>query len=197
MQLTSQQQKALDIKRNMIVTAGAGSGKTTILVERYLAILLYQPSVSVSNILALTFTDKAASEMKNRIVEKIYEYFESKPQLQERLFEIIKTISESQISTIHAFCSQILKECTLQSKYNSNFKIVNQPELNELLHLVFWEFFSSYDPKKMRAHTGSHFPSYLGFQKLRNHSSPHPQACAPGPPCNTGPARCSSPTTNA
>ena len=83
MQLTSQQQKALDIKRNMIVTAGAGSGKTTILVERYLAILLYQPSVSVSNILALTFTDKAASEMKNRIVEKIYEYFESKPQLQE------------------------------------------------------------------------------------------------------------------
>ncbi|MFQ5585061.1 MAG: UvrD-helicase domain-containing protein, partial [Calditrichia bacterium] len=146
--LTPQQRKALDLKRNLIITAGAGSGKTTVLVERYLSILLNNPSASVHNILAITFTEKAAAEMKERIVEKIYKYFEEEPSLRARLFEIIKIIPDTQISTIHSFCRRILNEYALYGRYNPDLKLINSPELDNLLIRVFWDFFYSYNPGK-------------------------------------------------
>jgi ATP-dependent helicase/nuclease subunit A len=145
-QFTEQQKKALDLQRNLIVTAGAGSGKTTILVERYFKILLAHPETSVQNILAITFTEKAASEMKQRIVEKIYDQFRNNPKLQERLFGIIKSISEIQISTIHAFCSRVLRDNLFKTQLTPDFRIALQPEIDELLNRVFWRFFYSYNP---------------------------------------------------
>jgi ATP-dependent helicase/nuclease subunit A len=159
-QFTDQQKKALDLQRNLIVTAGAGSGKTTILVERYFQILLTHPDISVHNILAFTFTEKAASEMKQRIVELIYRHFNTNPKLQERLFKIIKTISEIQISTIHAFCTKILKENFLQIQLNPDFRIAMKPEIDELLYRIFWKFFYSYRPD-------SQHNSELSFAALR------------------------------
>lgn len=143
---TIQQKKALDLQRNLIVTAGAGSGKTTILVERYFKILLAHPEASVQNILAITFTEKAASEMKQRIVDKIYKQFQDSPKLQGRLFGIIKSISEIQISTIHAFCSRVLRDNLLKTQMTPDFRIALQPEIDELLNRVFWRFFYSYNP---------------------------------------------------
>ena len=86
--LSEQQQKALDLKRNIAVIAGAGSGKTTILVNRYLHILLENPQLSVKNILAITFTEKATAEMKERIFRLIENRFHQKRSQQNRLFEI-------------------------------------------------------------------------------------------------------------
>ena len=71
MQLTPSQQDALDIEKHVCVTAGAGSGKTTVLVERYLKILHEGNVKKLREIVALTFTDKAAAEMKDRIVEEL------------------------------------------------------------------------------------------------------------------------------
>ena len=71
-QLTAQQQQALSRDNNLSVTAGAGTGKTLLLVERYLDILINEP-VDVKEILAITFTKKAAAEMKERVVKRIEE----------------------------------------------------------------------------------------------------------------------------
>ena len=70
MQLTRSQQDALNIEKHVCVTAGAGSGKTTVLVERYLEILR-EGNVTPREIVAITFTEKAAAEMKERIIEEL------------------------------------------------------------------------------------------------------------------------------
>ena len=67
--LTFQQFCALDHQRNMVVTAGPGAGKTRILSHRFCFILLIDDSVTLPQILSLTFTEKAAEEMKARICE--------------------------------------------------------------------------------------------------------------------------------
>ena len=71
MRLTPNQQDALDIKKHVCVTAGAGSGKTTVLVKRYLKILSEGNVKSPREIVAITFTEKAAAEMKERIIEEL------------------------------------------------------------------------------------------------------------------------------
>ena len=65
--LTLQQFCALDHQRNMVVTAGPGAGKTRILSYRYCFLLLMDDQLSIPGILTLTFTEKAAEEMKARI----------------------------------------------------------------------------------------------------------------------------------
>ena len=66
MPLTKAQRMALDHQRNIAVTASAGSGKTATLVERYLELLRLHPEINVRQILAITFTQKAAAEMRER-----------------------------------------------------------------------------------------------------------------------------------
>ena len=71
MQFTNAQQSALRYDRNIIVEAGAGSGKTAVFVQRYLNILSENPDILPENILAITFTNKAAHECMERIRKHI------------------------------------------------------------------------------------------------------------------------------
>jgi ATP-dependent helicase/nuclease subunit A len=76
--LTPHQQHAIEIHdHNLIVVAGAGSGKTYVLVERYLALLTRNPDWQLNQLVAITFTQKAAQEMRDRVREalqqKLYE----------------------------------------------------------------------------------------------------------------------------
>lgn len=148
MQLTEQQHKALDLNRHLGVTAGAGSGKTTVLVQRYLKILLSRKDTSVRNILAITFTDRAAQEMKQRIHQALLELFEAEPALRPRIFEILKEFSQARIQTIHSFCSTVLKEQTLLSHFDPDFQIVRRTQIRGLLQQVFWAFFFQYSGKE-------------------------------------------------
>ena len=70
-ELTTRQQEALAMGKSLCVTAGAGTGKTFLLSKRYLTLLMHMQekkgAATVSEILALTFTEKAASEMRERI----------------------------------------------------------------------------------------------------------------------------------
>ncbi|MBZ0185206.1 MAG: UvrD-helicase domain-containing protein, partial [Candidatus Obscuribacterales bacterium] len=66
--LTPQQEEAvLSIDQNVLVSAGAGSGKTHVLVERYLELLRLKSELTVDSIIAVTFTRKAAGEMRTRL----------------------------------------------------------------------------------------------------------------------------------
>src|SRR4029453_11603915 len=80
------------------VSAGAGSGKTAVLVERFID-LVEHDGVSPLEILAITFTEKAAAEMKERIVRR----FEERGDVVNR-----RMAEAAYISTIHGFCSRIL-----------------------------------------------------------------------------------------
>lgn len=115
---TPNQLKALNIEKNVCVTAGAGSGKTTVLVARYTEILK-QGKARPREIVAVTFTEKAAAEMKGRIIDKIKEMED---------YDVSKTFLEEMnvapISTIHAFCSRILREFPFQAGIPANFSIL-------------------------------------------------------------------------
>ena len=118
MRFTPSQQKALNIEKHVCVTAGAGSGKTTVLVERYLEILR-EGNTGPQNIVAITFTEKAAAEMKERVIERLNEA--------ENITDrdaLLDQMSSADISTIHAFCSRILREFPFQAKVPANFSVL-------------------------------------------------------------------------
>ncbi len=118
MQFTPSQQEALNIEKHVCVTAGAGSGKTTVLVERYLEILR-ESNTGPQNIVAITFTEKAAAEMKERVIERLNEVED----ITDRA-SLLDQMSSAYISTIHAFCSRILREFPFQAEVPANFSIL-------------------------------------------------------------------------
>ncbi|MCG9131894.1 UvrD-helicase domain-containing protein [Candidatus Poribacteria bacterium] len=125
MQLTRNQQDALNIKKHVCVTAGAGSGKTTVLVQRYLKILR-KGKTTPRQIVAITFTEKAAAEMKERIIEEMSEEVENADvEHSNSLQRFRDEMNSAHISTIHAFCSSILREFPFQADVPANFSIVS------------------------------------------------------------------------
>ena len=96
------QQDAIDAKGNTVVSAGAGSGKTTVLAERF-ARLIEQDGLSVDSILTLTFTRKAAAEMYARIYKRLAA--SSNPKAMEQL----ESFDKATIFTMDAFCTQIVR----------------------------------------------------------------------------------------
>ncbi len=141
MRLTPNQEKALTLNRHVCVTAGAGSGKTTILVERYLKILT-ETGATPREIVAITFTEKAAAEMKARITERLdaLNVFPGKASLQEQMATV-------PISTIHAFCSSLLREFPFAAGVPADFgilqgieaKLLQQKTLQTELHDIATE----------------------------------------------------------
>jgi len=124
MRLTPSQQQALEIDRHICVTAGAGSGKTTVLVDRYLKILR-EGNVDPQEIVAITFTEKAAAEMKERIIEELSPQEEGDGSEQDNSLQGFREkMSTAHISTIHAFCSRILREFPFQAGVPANFSIL-------------------------------------------------------------------------
>ena len=105
------------------VSAGAGSGKTTVLVERFID-LVQRDGVSPLEILAITFTEKAAAEMKERIVRR----FEERGDVANR-----RLAEAAYISTIHGFCSRILREHPLAARLDPSFRVMDEVTRNVFL----------------------------------------------------------------
>jgi ATP-dependent helicase/nuclease subunit A len=124
--LTPQQKLSLATDKNIAVTAGAGTGKTRILVERYIHILLTE-DVDIKDVLAITFTDKAAAEMMERVSNSIDKLLDSDSTTvnKEKLFQIKNRLNSAYISTIHAFCSRLLRENPIEAEVDPDFKIMN------------------------------------------------------------------------
>lgn len=120
--LTAAQRQALALDKNISVTAGAGSGKTRILVERFLKIVLKEPQ-RTRRILALTFTNKAAGEMQERIAGEIQKRLTEADAEEEKvkLRLIREQLNSAAVSTIHSFCARILREYPLQAGLAPDF----------------------------------------------------------------------------
>src|SRR5438270_12109998 len=98
------------LDRHLSVTAGPGAGKTTVLVERYLHILRTQ-NVTVDNIVAITFTNRAANEMRERVRREIDGLLRaSSGDERRRWLRHKRALEGAVITTIHGFCSRLLHE---------------------------------------------------------------------------------------
>ena len=113
-ELTDQHHRTLaseDISRNYLVEAGAGTGKTTILVKKFTRLIT--EGIPIDEIIAITFTEKATAEMITRIrdsLEEIYIKEQNDLILKERCRVALEDFNLNRISTIHSFSSSILKE---------------------------------------------------------------------------------------
>jgi len=110
--------KAFD--RHLSVSAGAGSGKTRVLVQRFIHILEHHPGIDLSSIVAITFTRKAAAEMMKRVMDavevRLQDAIDNERILDVQMWSRIRQhISSARISTIDSFCSQIVREFPLEA----------------------------------------------------------------------------------
>ena len=102
--LTQNQKNALNIDLHTLVEAGAGAGKTMVLVQRFLRVLYNKPSIKPEHILAITFTEKAASEMVQRITTYLKSDTNPSSNSYQRNQHILSQLHTANIQTIHSFC---------------------------------------------------------------------------------------------
>ena len=116
--------RLLGFQGDTVLTAGAGAGKTTALVEFYLALVQGRVKgvgrLSCLDILALTYTEKAATEMKDRIREVL---------LLAGLTDQVELLDRASVETIHAFCARTLREFALEAGLDPEFSILDDPGL--------------------------------------------------------------------
>ncbi len=134
--LTPHQTKALEFKDHLSLTANAGSGKTFVLARRYLNAAL-TPGVSLSNIAAITFTEKAAGELYNKIVKLVTDQIQvtESVELKNCLEKIRRQLVSANISTIHSFCISILKEFPVEAGLDARFVPIDEQLSEELIEL--------------------------------------------------------------
>lgn len=132
--LTVPQDLALDLNRHVAVTAGAGSGKTQVLTRRYIRALEEDPDLGPVNILAITFTRKAAAEMKERIRKDVRELAEtSRGEEVDRWERVIDEFDRMEIGTIHSFCSSLLRKFPMEAGVSPDFSVIEEDEGGFLL----------------------------------------------------------------
>lgn len=106
---TKMQKKAIDTRgKNILVSAAAGSGKTAVLTQRIINLVI-EEKLDITSMLVLTFTNAAANEMKSRIQKKMYDYL-SENKNDKHIKKQISLVSSASISTMHAFCINVLRE---------------------------------------------------------------------------------------
>ncbi|WP_337872667.1 UvrD-helicase domain-containing protein [Ignavibacterium sp.] len=138
--LTPHQMKAVMLDDHLALTANAGSGKTFVLSRKYLEAAIKLDG-KVTSIAAITFTEKAASELYQKISKLIEEEIE-KSDDKERiriLKKIRRNLVSAYISTIHSFCIDILREFPVEAGVDANFTPIDQSVANELLELAVEE----------------------------------------------------------
>jgi len=122
---------AVDPRRNIVLEASAGTGKTRVLVDRYLNLL--RAGVDPRNILAMTFTRKAAAEMRQRIVDELRAAAGRSAEDLQRWRGLRDRLSEIAISTIDAFCLALLREFPLEADLDPGFDIADDTEVPRLI----------------------------------------------------------------
>ena len=124
-------QRAVDPTRNVVLEASAGTGKTSVLVARYLNLL--RAGVDPANVLAITFTRQAAAEMRERIVQQLRTEAGRSPAGRARWDDLRDRLGEVAISTVDAFCLSLLREYPLEADLDPGFGIADETEIPRII----------------------------------------------------------------
>src|SRR5688500_4840455 len=134
---------ANDLDATLVVEAAAGTGKTTALVERILSLLRTGKATLASgagDLVAVTFTEKAAGEMKLRLRTEIEKArrVDAMPKVEkDRLDHALEQLEAARIGTIHAFCADILRERPVEAEVDPLFEVAAEDETDRLYDEAF------------------------------------------------------------
>ncbi len=132
MKFSPSQQEVIDLRhKNILVSAAAGSGKTTVLVERIIKLLINEKE-DIDKFLIVTFTNAAASGMKQKIHKALIKTVQSNEN-KEHLKKQLNLLTKSNISTIHAFCIDVVRKNFHVIGIDPNFRIGDVNEIDILL----------------------------------------------------------------
>ena len=148
-----QREAATTIYGNLLILAGAGSGKTYTLVSRIAYMI--DSGINPENILLLTFTNKAAEEMKKRIIRDIGETGEKTTAL-----------------TFHSFCANLLRKYSSLVKIDNNFTVLDSPDSQDAISIAKEEYFEENKIKK----TPEDFPSKKNIAAIYSYAI---NSCSP------------------
>jgi ATP-dependent helicase/nuclease subunit A len=125
---TGEQLHAIDARTgDLFLDAAAGSGKTSVLVERFVRSVL-EDGIDVAAILTITFTDKAAAQMRDRIRSRLHEL---------GAFDAARATESAYISTIHGFCTRLLRGHALEAGIDPGFTVLDELESGRLADAAF------------------------------------------------------------
>ena len=150
---TDEQLQAINERgRNILVSAGAGSGKTAVMVERVVRLIM-EDRVPVSAMLIVTFTKAAASEMKERLRKALKDRLAEtgqqgsgdrpSPEEQAWIREQLDQLHNAQISTFHSFAQRVLKEFFYFTDIEPGFRVLDEPESEVLKEQAVEELFDA------------------------------------------------------
>jgi ATP-dependent helicase/nuclease subunit A len=137
---TEQQAAAIDTRKvSVSLSAGAGCGKTFVLTERYLSHFdprapgSLQPE-QIGQLVAITFTDRAAREMRDRIRRRCYERLQSCDEADAGFWNsLLRTLDNARINTIHGFCAALLRSRAVEAGLDPQFTVLEQAQAEALL----------------------------------------------------------------
>ncbi len=130
MGLSPTQARAALALENVLVSAGAGAGKTRTLTARFLALLVQ--GWPLRSIVAVTFTRKAAREMRHRVREQIWSYLarpDLSPKERERWRDLAAQLDSARIGTIHSLCQEILRSHPVEARVDPDFRVLDEQEM--------------------------------------------------------------------
>lgn len=149
--LTEMQKKAVEFKNgNALVSASAGSGKTFVMTARVTE-LIVSGLASADEILCVTFTSKAAAEMKQRVILRLNEALEAEKdeKTRQRLLNELELLPSASISTVHAFCKNLLTEFFYLAGLDAAFSVADEKEsemlVNRAIDRLFDDLYESGD----------------------------------------------------
>lgn len=131
---TNTQKEVIKDDKSLSIIANAGSGKTSLLVDKLLYILI-EKNISLDNIAAITFTRKAAGEMKQKLADSLQSRFqtESDSDTRSKLYALRSKIASANIRTIHSFCKEIISSFPVEAGVDLNFSILEEQNTTQLV----------------------------------------------------------------
>ncbi|PEL09733.1 helicase-exonuclease AddAB subunit AddA [Bacillus sp. AFS017336] len=137
---TVDQQKAIDLEgSDILVAAAAGSGKTAVLVERIIQKIIREENpINVDELLVVTFTKASAQEMKERIGVALEKQLVNNPE-SDHLRKQASLLNKASISTIHSFCTEVIRSNYYMVELDPNFRTAEEVEIQLLMDEVLEE----------------------------------------------------------
>jgi ATP-dependent helicase/nuclease subunit A len=127
LKLTTKQFHAVEAwGQDVLVTAGAGSGKTRTLVARYMALL--ERGISPRQMAAITFTEKAAREMRNRVRSQVTQRAKESTTVEEQIFwqNLVSQMDAARIGTIHSLCAEMIRTHPVEAQVDPDFSVLQE-----------------------------------------------------------------------